>query len=136
VGKIGISEHILKKHGDLDQQARLTLEQHPLLGALIIKDVPNLPDVAAAVAAYRERFDGLGYPREHKGEEIPLQARIIAVADAFSAMISDQTYRKGVSQPEALAKLVGGSGTLIDPELVSLFVETLSARSCPTNVAS
>ncbi len=127
VGKIGISERILLKPGALTTQERSLVELHPRIGYRIVQQVPILRNVAPAILHHHERFDGDGYPSKLSGEEIPLQARIIAVADAFCAMTTNRPYRDAGSVADALAELERCAGTQFDPEIVRLFGEEVRA---------
>ncbi len=127
VGKIGVPDRILRKPGRLDESEFAVVKQHVQLGELIIKEVPNLNDVLAAVAAHHERYDGGGYPRGLKGEEIPLLGRILAVADCYSAMTTDRPYRKALSPAEAQAELRRVAGTQLDPAVVEAFITAVNA---------
>jgi diguanylate cyclase (GGDEF)-like protein len=127
VGKIGISERILLKPGPLTSQERSLIELHPRIGYRIVQQVPILTNVAPAILHHHERFDGEGYPSKLSGEEIPLQARIIAVADAFCAMTTNRPYREAGSVEDALAELERCAGTQFDPEIVRLFGEEVRA---------
>ena len=95
------------------------------MGEVLIREVPELNEVLQAVAAHHERFDGTGYPRGLKGEEIPLIGRLIAVADSYSAMRLDRPYRKGMRHDRILNELVAGAGTQFDPEIVRVFISML-----------
>jgi diguanylate cyclase (GGDEF)-like protein len=128
VGKIGVPDDILKKPGPLTEEEQRTMQEHVVLGKLIIQGVPNLKDVVEAVYSHHERWDGKGYPEGLKGEEIPLLGRVLAVADAYSAMILDRPYRKALSRKEAMAELRRCAGTQLDPELVPLFIGLLERR--------
>lgn len=128
VGKIGVPDHILKKPGPLDSEERAVMQQHVVLSTLILQGVPTLRDVSDAVSCHHERWDGAGYPRGIKGASIPLLGRILAVVDAYSAMILDRPYRKALSEEEALLELQRNSGTQFDPELVAAFVRTLRSQ--------
>jgi diguanylate cyclase (GGDEF)-like protein len=123
VGKIGISERILLKPGKLTDEERSVIELHPRIGCRLIEQVPALRGMATAVLHHHERFDGRGYPSRLKGEEIPLEARIVCVADCFSAMTSDRPYRDGMSVEDACDELERNAGTQFDPRIVQLFVE-------------
>jgi putative nucleotidyltransferase with HDIG domain len=136
VGKIGIPEHIIEKRGDLDKHEILMMQQHPVLGEFMIRDIPNRAEVVAAVAAHHERYDGKGYPRGIKGDEIPLFAKIIAVADAFSTMTSDQPYSQGLMPEAAQAELDRVAGSQLDPELVHVFLNALCTRGHDVFAAS
>jgi diguanylate cyclase (GGDEF)-like protein len=125
VGKIGVPDAILQKPGRLDVGEFDIVKHHVQLGELIIKEVPNLSEVIEAVGAHHEHFDGTGYPRGLRGEAIPRLGRILAVADAYSAMTTDRPYRKAMSHEEAVAELLRVSGTQLDPTLVQAFLTAL-----------
>ncbi len=125
VGKIGIPDRILRKPGPLNHEEREVISQHPLLGEMIIREVPHLSDMIDAVRHHHERYDGKGYPRGLSGEKIPFISRLIAVADAYSAMTLDRPYRSALSREEAVAELRRCAGTQLDPDLVSAFIEGL-----------
>ncbi len=128
VGKIGVPDHILKKPGPLTDEERAMMREHVVLSKLIVQGVPNLQEVADAVHSHHERWDGSGYPRGLRGEEIPLLGRILAVADAYSAMILDRPYRKALSHEEAVAELGRCAGTQFDPSLVDTFIHLLESQ--------
>lgn len=128
VGKIGISERILLKPGKLTPEERSVIELHPRIGYRLVHQVPALREIAPAILHHHERFDGSGYPQGLRGEQIPLEARIIAVADSFSAMTSDRPYQKGMSIPEACAELKRCAGDQFDPKVVRIFVEEVDKR--------
>lgn len=129
IGKIGVPDRILRKPGRLDDDELGIVRQHALLGEMIIKDVPNTQDVLVAVGAHHERLDGRGYPRGLVGAEIPLLGRVLAVADAYSAMTTDRPYRAGMSSSEAEAELRRVAGSQLDSELVSVFLQVLASRT-------
>jgi diguanylate cyclase (GGDEF)-like protein len=122
VGKIGIPDRILRKPGSLSKGEYEVVKGHPLLAETIIASIPDVEEIRAAVAAHHERYDGLGYPHGLAESAIPLLARIMAVADTYSAMTTDRPYRKALSGEEALAELRACSGTQFDPEIVETFV--------------
>lgn len=128
VGKTGVPDHILQKPGPLTDNEREIVQEHVVLSKLIVQGVPNRQDVADAVYNHHERWDGTGYPQRLKGEEIPLLGRILAVADAYSAMILDRPYRKALSHEEAVAELRKCAGTQLDPGLVEPFIQLLERR--------
>ncbi len=128
VGKIGISEQILLKPGRLTPEEFAVIRLHPRIGLRLVEQVPALRNVGPAVLHHHERFDGTGYPSGLTGEEIPLSARVIAVADAFSAMIESRPYREVVSTEEACHELERCAGTQFDPRMVELFVEAVRMR--------
>jgi len=123
VGKIGISERILLKPGPLTPEEYSAIQLHPRIGYRLVQQVPALRGVAPAILYHHERYDGNGYPSRLRGEQIPIEARIIAVADSFSAMTTDRPYRAARSIAEACAELERCAGTQFDPEVVRLFVE-------------
>jgi HD-GYP domain-containing protein (c-di-GMP phosphodiesterase class II) len=120
IGKIGIPETILSKPGPLTDDERELIERHPALGEKIIAPIDRLEDVRPIVRHCHERYDGTGYPDRLKGEEIPLESRIILVCDAYHAMITDRPYRKRLSDEEALRRLEEGAGTQFDPRVVEV----------------
>jgi HD-GYP domain-containing protein (c-di-GMP phosphodiesterase class II) len=127
VGKIGVPDDILKKPGPLSDEERALMREHVVLSNLIVHGIPNLEDVSDAVYCHHERWDGMGYPRGLKGEEIPLPGRIMATVEAYSAMILDRPYRKALTGEEAAAELRRNSGTQFDPELVEPFIQLLES---------
>jgi len=122
VGKIGIPDHILRKPGRLSDEERRIVQQHVTLSEMIIQGVPRVDDVLAAVVHHHERWDGGGYPRGLAGEHIPLLGRVLAIADAYSAMTLDRPYRKGMAPDVALAELARAAGTQLDPALLPVFI--------------
>jgi HD-GYP domain-containing protein (c-di-GMP phosphodiesterase class II) len=122
VGKIGIKEDILKKPGRLSEEERREMEFHPFIGTRILQEVKLLEPVLPLVYHHHERYDGTGYPDGLKGEDIPLGARIISVADAFESMTSDRPYRKALPVEDAIAELRHGSGKQFDPDVVKAFL--------------
>ncbi len=123
VGKLGISERILLKPGKLTPEEYAMVQLHPRIGYRLVQNVALLRPIAPAILHHHERFDGTGYPGGLVGEQIPLEARIIAVADAFSAMTSERPYQRRRSLGAACEELERSAGTQFDPEIVRLFVE-------------
>ena len=123
IGKIGVSERILLKPGPLTDEEFGAIKLHPRIGYRLVAQLPLLQPVAGAILHHHERFDGTGYPSGLAGERIPLEARVIAIIDAFSAMISDRPYQAAVPVADALAELERCAGTHFDPRLVEIFVE-------------
>lgn len=121
IGKIGIPDQVLNKPDRLDEEERHLIEQHPEIGAKILSGIPALAQVTGMVKYHHERWDGKGYPEALAGEEIPLGARIIAVADTYQAMTSDRPYRKGLATEIAMAELRRFSGSQFDPVLIETF---------------
>jgi ribonuclease P protein subunit RPR2 len=122
VGKIGISDRILQKAGPLTPEERRVMEQHPVLGYDMLRNVTFLQgEGLAVVRSHHERWDGLGYPDGRSGTDIPLAARIFAVADALDAMTSVRPYRLPRPWQDAGAEIVAQSGTQFDPRVVTAF---------------
>lgn len=130
VGKIGIPENVLKKPTNLSDEEWEIMKQHPVIGAEKVL-MPNeaLRDLIPMVKYHHERWDGTGYPERLKGEEIPLSARIVSVADAFHALISDRPYRKGLSVQKACEILKMGAGIQWDSNLVRQFIQIAPSLS-------
>lgn len=126
VGKIGVPDSILKKAEKLTDEEFEEIKKHPALGEKIVGQLPTLNDVLPGVRHHHERWDGKGYPDGLSGEEIPLLARILAVADTYDAMTSDRPYRKGMPVETAVRLLREGSGSQFDPNLVEPLVKWLS----------
>lgn len=131
VGKIGLPEEILHKEGTLDAAERALVRLHPELGAALLEDLEGLEDAATLVLHHQERFDGRrdgsypGYPAGLAGDDIPLGARILAVADAYDAMVSDRPYRQGLTTAAAVEELRRESGRQFDPGVVAAFLGVL-----------
>ena len=123
IGKIGIPENILNKEGPLDDKEKRQMEAHPLLGVNILQFINELKDCLAGVKYHHERYDGNGYPEGLKGNQIPLIASIISVADAFDAMITARPYRKVLTKDEAVQEIVHLSGKQFNPEVTAAFIE-------------
>jgi len=121
IGKIGITDRILYKKQRLSSEDWEVIKRHPSVGAEIIGDIPELLPTKAAILYHHERWDGGGYPSGLKGKGIPLEARMLAIADAFSAMISARPYRPARSYQEALLELKREAGKQFDPELANTF---------------
>lgn len=122
IGKIGIKEEILNKAGSLDHDEWAAIKKHPEAGWRILSTTTEFSEVSEFVLRHHERWDGSGYPNGLKGEEIPIEARIIAVADAYDAMTSERSYKKACSKDEAITELKRCSGTHFDPQIVAAFV--------------
>jgi putative two-component system response regulator len=127
IGKIAVGDRILRKTGMLTDHERQLMEQHAEVGRdLLGGSGSELLELAATIAwTHHERWDGSGYPRQLKGEEIPLEGRIVAVADVFDALSSDRPYRPRLSMDEAQAWILDGSGVAFDPKVVDAFVCSL-----------
>ena len=123
IGKIGISETILRKPGPLTDHEWEVMKQHPIIGVKkILEPIKSLNDLIPIVRHHHERMDGCGYPDRLKGDEIPIGARIVAIADAFHALISNRPYRKALNTEKTLEILRSGAGTQWDKELVDKFI--------------
>lgn len=125
IGKIGTDLNILHKNGLLTDEEFEVIKEHPLIGSQIIEPVAFLQEVKAIITEHHERFDGKGYPQGKKGEELSLEARIISIADAFDAMISDRPYRKAMPIEAAMEELRRCAGTQFDPKLVEIFCQMI-----------
>lgn len=128
LGKLGVPDRILLKHGPLNSEEWQVMRKHAEYGAHLLAPFDSFQDVSGIVLAHQERFDGSGYPRGLKGDEIPLTARIIAVADAWHAMTEDRPYREALDTTTAVAELIAGRGTQFDPEVVNAFLAGLAKR--------
>ncbi|MBN2494092.1 MAG: GAF domain-containing protein [Deltaproteobacteria bacterium] len=122
IGKIGISDSILHKRMELSDQEWETIRSHPLFGDSILGPIRFLSDAQKVVLRHHERFDGSGYPGQISGEEIPLEARIIAVADSYDAMTSDRPYREAMPHAKAVEEVRAASGSQFDPRVVEAFL--------------
>lgn len=125
IGNLAVPEHILAKPGRLTFDEFERVKIHTRVGAEILRNIPFESPVAPLVLGHHERWDGSGYPLGLKGDAIPIGARILAVADCFTALLSDRPHRRGIPHWEALAVVRRGSGSSLDPRLVEHFVEML-----------
>ena len=128
VGKINISDAILNKPGKLDDEERDIIKTHTTNGAQILKDFSSVPHIVEGARYHHERYDGKGYPEGLSGEQIPLVARIIGVADAFDAMNSDRCYRKAYPMEKIVNELKEGAGKQFDPEVVKVMLELIEEK--------
>ncbi|WP_126428694.1 HD-GYP domain-containing protein [Brevibacillus marinus] len=129
IGKIGIEDNILKKEGKLSREEYHKIKQHPVIGYHIVKQAGVFPELLPAIRHHHERYDGKGYPDGLSGQEIPLIARILALSDAFDAMVSDRPYRKGVPVEHALQIIRDNAGTQFDQALAEIFVRLVRSYS-------
>lgn len=128
IGKIGIKDEILLKTTHLNSDEEKIMQQHPIIGEAIVKPVRSLQKTAELIRHHHESYDGTGYPSGLKGEEIPLGARILVVADTFDAMVTDRPYRKRLSVEIARAELNKLSGIQFDPKAVDAFMTVLDRK--------
>jgi HD-GYP domain-containing protein (c-di-GMP phosphodiesterase class II) len=126
LGKVGIPDHILFKSGALTDEEWRQMRQHCEIGHRIASSVPDLKPIADSILKHHEWWDGQGYPFGLSGRDIPLLARMLAIADAYDAMTSNRPYRRAMSREKALAELRRCSGTQFDPDLVERFIQVLS----------
>jgi putative nucleotidyltransferase with HDIG domain len=129
IGKVGLSPGLLEKSGALTLEERRQMEQHPVIGERILSKVEDYSDIARIVRHHHERFDGLGYPDNLQGDEIPLLARIIAVADAYNAMTSDRPYRDAMPSRVARLRLAQAVESQFDTTVVAAFEAVLAGAS-------
>ena len=123
IGKIAIEENILNKQGKLTDEEWEEIKRHPEIGYRILSTVNDMSEMAEYVLAHHERLNGMGYPKGLKGEEIPLQSRIITIADSYDAMISERSYRNALPEEVAIEELKINAGIQFDTELIRIFIE-------------
>lgn len=136
LGKIGIKDKILHKPRSLDGEEYSTIKSHPERAARIIEPLDFLKDTIPIILHHHERYDGTGYPDGLKGEEIPIGARIVMVADTFDAMTSSRAYRRAISAEEADAELRSCRGRQFDPKVIDLFLELRDRGSFGANASA
>lgn len=129
IGKVGIPEYILRKPSALTTDERQVMQTHPIIGAQILAPIKFLARAVPIVECHHEQWDGGGYPRGLKGEEIPLPARIFFVVDTFDAMTSDRPYRRALSVDHAVAEILGSAGKQFDPDIAKEFATLCSERT-------
>jgi len=127
IGKIGVPDKVLNKKGKLNAEDWEAIKSHPRLGAIIVGNIPNLAPCVSTILHHHERWDGSGYPEGLKGEQIPIEARILAIADSFEAMSSARPYRPALCGEKVLKELRRGAGSQFDPELVEVFIGIVEA---------
>jgi len=128
LGKVSIPDRILMKNGALSEEEITIIKEHPEIGARMIESIEPLRYAKDIIRHHQEWFNGTGYPGGLKGDDIPLGARIVAVADAFGAMTTDRPYRKALTVDEAVKELMKNAGTQFDPEIVNVFILTLKEK--------
>lgn len=129
IGKVCINPNILKKPGALTLAEWEEMKCHSECGYQIAQAIPELASIADLILSHHERWDGNGYPHGLKGEEIPLPCRILAVIDAYDAMINDRVYRKAMTEEEAILEIVRNAGTQFDPEIIDVFIITIMVKN-------
>ncbi len=125
VGKLGVPDDVLHKKGPLNKEEWYKMRDHVRTGARILEKHDDFKEVSTIIMHHHENYDGTGYPYKLKGDEIPIQSRIISVVDAFHAMVSDRPYRKGMSYDSAIKELKRCSGTQFDPDVVRSFLKVI-----------
>ncbi len=123
VGKIGVPEHILNKRGRLTEEELAIIRRHPEIGANIVGNISEAENLTAIIRHHHEKYDGTGYPDGLKGEDIPIAARILSVADAYDAMTSDRPYRKALEEADVLAQFRKYAGSQFDPRVLEAFLD-------------
>ncbi len=123
IGKIGIDDRILNKPGPLSEREWVQMKKHPEIGYRIVMTAPELQSVAEYILTHHERWDGMGYPRGLKGNQIPLVARILAIADSYDAMTQDRIYRKALPVETAVLEIKKNAGKQFDPEIARHFLK-------------
>lgn len=127
IGKVGIKDHILNKAGPLTEEEFSLVKQHPVTGEMALKKIKGFAGPRMIIRHHHERYDGNGYPDGLSADQIPLGARILAVADAFDAMTSDRAYRKAMDKERALKEIIRFKGTQFDPLVVEFFCKCFFA---------
>ena len=127
IGKLGVPDSILNKRGKLTAEEYEIMKKHVDIGGEILKDFSYIKNVADGAKYHHERYDGKGYTCGLKGEDIPITARIIGIADAFDAMTSNRVYRTAMKMEDVIEELKAGKGTQFDPKLVEIMLELVSS---------
>jgi HD-GYP domain-containing protein (c-di-GMP phosphodiesterase class II) len=128
IGKIGISDRILRKKAALTEDDWVLIKLHPTIGSNIVNSIDALPSLAPTISAHQEKYDGTGYPRGLSGKNIPIGARILGIADAYQAMVEDRFYREAYTHEEAVTELQKVKGTQFDPDVVDVFIKVVNSR--------
>jgi putative nucleotidyltransferase with HDIG domain len=129
IGKIGISDRILRKKAALSDEDWVLIKMHPTIGSNIVSSIDALPSLAPTISAHQEKYDGTGYPKGLSGKDIPLGARILGIADAYQAMVEHRYYREARSHDEAVTELKKVSGTQFDPEVLDVFINVVNSEA-------
>lgn len=132
VGKIGITDSVLKKHGRLDDEDWQQIRLHPEIGYRIVNGITELRHIADGILHHHERWDGTGYPNGVKGDEIPYISRIISIIDAYEVMTNGRSYKKAINHEDAIAEIIRCAGRQFDPRLVEIFVQVCNGEYVKT----
>ena len=135
IGKLAVADDVLQKEGRLDDAELAQIREHPKIGAKILLRIATLRDAIPYVLYHHERWDGNGYPFGKAREEIPVEARVLAIADAFDAMTSDRPYRPALTRDQALAEVERCAGTQFDPRIARVFLELFAESELPQAAA-
>jgi HD-GYP domain-containing protein (c-di-GMP phosphodiesterase class II) len=136
IGKVGIPEHILRKPGALDDEEWLVMREHPTIGAHIVQPIRFLAGAVDIVRSHHERWDGNGYPMGLRHQQIPLAARVFAIADSFDAMTNDRPYRRALPVEQAVDEIVRGACTQFDPDIVQVFLDLVETAPAAFGLAA
>jgi putative nucleotidyltransferase with HDIG domain len=127
IGKIGISDRVLRKKSVLSEEDWVFIKMHPTIGSNIVSSIDTYPSLAPTISAHQEKYDGTGYPKGLSGKNIPLGARILGIADAYEAMVEERYYRPTHTHQEAVAELQRVKGTQFDPEVLDVFLNVVNS---------
>jgi putative two-component system response regulator len=125
VGKIGVPDAVINKPSRLTEEEFSLIKNHPVMGARILKNIKEMPQLSSGARWHHERYDGKGYPDGLKGKDIPEEARIIAVADSYDAMTSRRSYRDPLPQDVVRDEIVKGRGTQFDPDFADIMLKMI-----------
>ncbi len=125
VGKIGVPDEVINKPGRLTEEEFAKIKKHPSIGSKILSNIKEMPELASGAKWHHERYDGSGYPEGLSGDEIPEEARIIAVADAYDAMTSNRSYRGSLPQETVRREIEKGKGSQFDPKFANIMLEMI-----------
>jgi two-component system, cell cycle response regulator len=136
VGKVAIPEHVLVKPGRLDPAEWAIMRTHPVVGEEVVRRVPALREAAPSVRHHHERYDGSGYPDGLAGATIPIEARVVAAADAYAAITAERPYSAARTPQEAVAELRRSAGGHLDPVVVEALIAVLGIAAAPDALAA
>jgi putative nucleotidyltransferase with HDIG domain len=136
VGKLAVSERVLARAGPLDPDELASIRRHPVTGARLLEPIAAARPALGCVLFHHERWEGGGYPTGRAGDAIPIEARVLTVADAYDAMTTSRPYRRALSTRAALAEIARCAGSQFDPVLATLFVAMWSEQAAPAAAAS